>query len=90
MKGRAAMHLHLKTINEELANRGYKAVLVKGDGYFYFERGEAEDWLDRTVKARTINSLTLKQWIGEFERLKELNAQILRTARSGGKTKQRR
>ncbi len=83
------MQLHLKSINDELAKRGYKAVLVKGDGYFYFERGEAQDWLDRTVKARTVNSLTLKQWVEEFERLKELNAQILRTARGGAKPKRR-
>jgi hypothetical protein len=77
------MHLHLKVINEELAKRGRKAVLVKGDGYFYFDGGETVAWLDRTVKARTINTLTLKQWIEEFDRLKELNAQILRTVKGG-------
>jgi len=74
------MQLHLKTINDELGRLGYGAVLAKGDGYFYFSSGEAADWLDRTVKVRTINSLTLKQWVKEFRRLKELNERIMRTA----------
>jgi hypothetical protein len=77
------MRLHLKVINDELARRGHRALLAKGDGYFYFTSGEAADWLDRTVKVRTINSLTLKQWVEEFRRLKELNEQILRTVKPG-------
>jgi hypothetical protein len=76
------MRLHLKTVNDELANRGYKAELAKGSGYFYFSGGETKDWLDRTVKARTINQLTLKQWILEFRRLKELNEQIAHGAKN--------
>jgi len=82
------MQLHLKTINDELARLGHSSVLAKGDGYFYFSSGEAADWLDRTVKVRTINSLTLKQWVKEFRRLKELNERIMRTA--GNLTKKRR
>jgi hypothetical protein len=76
--------LSLKTINAELTRRGHNARLEKADGYFYFLGGEATDWLDRTVGVRTVNSLTLKQWMEEFQRLKELNAEIMRTA-SGGK-----
>ena len=64
------MKLNLKTINEELAKRGQKAVVVKGNGYFYFYGGATKEWLDRTVRAHTVNSLTLKQWIQEFERLR--------------------
>jgi hypothetical protein len=75
------MRLHLKVINDELARLGFQAQLAKGDGYFYFTQGEAADWLDRTVKARTINSLTLKEWIAEFRRLKELNERIMRSAK---------
>ncbi len=75
------MRLALKTVNDELARRGHTAVLAKGDGYFYFNQGETADWLDRTVRVRTINSLTLKQWIGEFRRLKDLNERILRSAK---------
>jgi hypothetical protein len=75
------MRLHVKLVNDELAKLGHKARLAKGSGYFYFESGEAEDWIDRTVGVRTINSLTLKQWVEEFRRLQELNQQILDTAK---------
>jgi hypothetical protein len=73
--------LTLKKINTELAKRSIRTVLTKGPGYFYFHTGEAAEWLDRTVPVRTVNSLTLKQWVDEFKRLKELNAQILKTAK---------
>jgi hypothetical protein len=71
----------LKTVNAELARRGHKVLLAKGDGYFYFHTGEAVDWLDRTVKVATLNALTLEQWIAEYERLKKLNSEILRAGR---------
>jgi hypothetical protein len=77
------MRLHLKIINDELARRSYAARLEKGNGYFYFQFGEAAAWLDRTVRVRKINSLTLKQWIEEFHRLKALNEQILKTVKPG-------
>jgi hypothetical protein len=36
---------------------------------------------------RTINSLTLKEWIEEFRRLRALNQQIMKTTGKGdGKT----
>ena len=72
------MRLTLKIVNEELTRLGHGVVLAKGDGYFYFASGEADDWLDRTVKVATINSLTLAEWVQEFRRLKKLNASILR------------
>ncbi len=78
-----AGRLSAKTVNDEMARRGIRALLAKGDGYFYFHTGEAADWLDRTVRVRTINSLTLKEWIEEFRRLKELNERIMRTAKGG-------
>ena len=71
------MRVTLKAINEELAKRGYAARLAKAGTYFYFQFGEAEDWLDRTVNLPTVNSLTLGEWIAEFERLKKLNAEIM-------------
>ena len=77
------MRLTLKTINDELAKRGYTARLEKGDGYFYFHFGEAAGWLDRTVRLRNINDLTLKQWLAEFARLRDLNERIVRTATAG-------
>jgi hypothetical protein len=59
--------------------------LEKASGYFYFTGGSAGEWLDRSVGVRTINSLTLKQWVAEFERLKALNAQILGTMKKSGR-----
>ena len=67
----------LKTVNDELARRGHQVLLAKGSGYFYFWSGEAADWLDRTVKVSTLSSLTLDEWIAEFDRLKKLNEQLL-------------
>jgi hypothetical protein len=83
------MRLHLRIINDELAKRGHTARLVKGDGHFYFHLGEAADWLDCTVGVRTINSLTLKEWMEEFRRLKHLNEQIMRTVRPGARGRER-
>ena len=78
------MRLNLNVINRELARRGHSARLEKGTGYFYFHSGEAPDWLDTGVKVRTINMLTLKEWMEEFQRLRDLNAQILGTIGPGG------
>ena len=50
-----------------------------------FEHPEAADWLDGVVKVRKINSLTLKQWMEEFTRLKEMNAQMMGSVKAGGK-----
>ena len=50
---------------------------MKGDGYFYFTSGETSNWLDRTVKVPTLSSLTLEQWVEEFEKLKDLNKRLL-------------
>jgi hypothetical protein len=49
---------------------GHTARLAKGNGYFYFDSGEAAEWLDRTVNVPTLSSLSLEQWLAEFERLK--------------------
>lgn len=67
----------VKAVNDELARRGYTARLAKGSGYYYFQFGEAADWLDRTVAERNIGGRTVKQWVQEFERLRDLNRQIL-------------
>lgn len=72
-----AARLTLKAVNDELARLGYGARLAKGGGYFYFEFGEAVDWLDRTVTVPTISSHSLEEWIAEFQRLKKLNGQLI-------------
>jgi hypothetical protein len=72
------MRVTLKSINDRLAELGHKALLEKGDGYFYFSGAEIGDWLDRTIKVPTLASLTLDQWVDEFNRLKKLNEGMLR------------
>ena len=64
------VRLTLKAVNAELARRGHRALLAKGDGYFYFSSGEATDWLDRTVRVSKLSDFTVEQWVQEFERLK--------------------
>jgi hypothetical protein len=72
------MRVTLKSVNDRLAELGHKARLQKGDGYYDLSGGEASDWLDRTVKVPTLASLTLDQWMDEFNRLKKLNDGMLR------------
>jgi hypothetical protein len=89
------VRLTVKAINDELAKRGSSTQLEKGDGYFYFSGGEAADWLDRTVNAHSLSSLSLDQWMVEFERLKKLNKDTLRApgpkeATEAGRTEAKR
>ena len=76
------MRVTVRAVNDELAKRGHKAMLVQGDGYFYFRGGEAADWLDRTVTVRTLSSLTLDQWVQAFRDLKKRNAEIQRAGKA--------
>lgn len=73
------MRLSLKTVNDELARLGHPERLEKAHNYFLFSGGAADEWLDRTVGVRTINSKTLKEWIAEFRRLKALNEHMMGT-----------
>jgi len=81
------VRLSLKAINAELFNRGIKARLEKGDDYFYFWTGEAEDWLDRTVRVPTLHSLTLDQWMEAFQKLKEQNRKLMQSVAKDPKEK---
>ena len=71
----------IKTVNDELARRGHNARLERAGGYFYFWTGEAADWLDRSVQVAKISDLTMDQWVGQFLRLKKLNAEIMKTGK---------
>lgn len=71
------MRLTLKTINDELRRLGHDVHIEKGDGYFYVWKGEANNWLDRTVNVPKVSNLTLEQWIDEFNRLKKVNEEML-------------
>jgi hypothetical protein len=81
------MRLTLSAINDELAKRGHTARLAKASDYFYFHLGEAAEWLDMAVRVPTISSLILEQWLAEFERLRKVNAELLRPAKGAKKRK---
>lgn len=72
-----ATRVTLKAINDELTRLGYTARLAKANGYFYFQFGEAVDWLDRTLNVATLSSRMPEEWTEEFRRLKNLNDQIM-------------
>ena len=72
------MRVSRKAINAELEHRGFHATLWQGDGYFYFRGGEAADWLDRTVRVPTLQSLTLEQWVDQFRFLKQKNRDLIK------------
>jgi hypothetical protein len=84
----SAMRLTLKTINNELAKRGHMARLAKASDYFYFHLGEAADWLDRVVRVPTVSSLSLEQWLEEFERLKKVDAELFKPVKAARKKRQ--
>jgi hypothetical protein len=88
------MGVTLKAVNAALVGLGAKTELAKGAGYFLFRGGEAEEWIDRTVRVPTINSLTLEQWLNEYKRLKTLTGEIMKAAKQGSpaaaKTQRRR
>jgi hypothetical protein len=44
--------------------------------------------LDRTVRLPTLSSLTLQQWLDEYQRLKKLNAEIMRIKKKPAVTPQ--
>jgi hypothetical protein len=72
------MRLTQKAITAELHRLGHEARLESGDGYFYFIGLEPAARLDKTVKVAKVSSLTLEQWVAEYERLKNLDEEILR------------
>jgi len=85
------MRVTLKAVNAGLAKRGHHAMLVSGDGYFYVRGGEAVDWLDRTVTAPKLSSLTIEQWVRACRDLKKKNEEIQRAAKpSAGRAKRTR
>ena len=51
------MRLTLKTINDELRRLGHDIHLNKGDECFYFWKGDANNWFDRTVYVSNVSEL---------------------------------
>src|ERR1700680_4715402 len=79
------MRLTQKTITAELHRLGHDARLESGDGYFYFLWLEPAAWLDKTLKVPKVSSLTLEQWVAEYERSKKLTEEILQGKVEPGK-----
>jgi len=84
------MPLTLKAVNAELAKRGHTALLENGGGYFYFVGGETADWLDRTVQVPKVSSMTLEQWVEEFDKLTKRNAEIFRAGNANAEPRKKR
>ena len=80
---------HREGDQQRTRQRGHNARLEKASKYFYFKRGGATDWIDRTVQVPTVNSVTLAQWMEEFRSLKKLNAEIVCTPSRGGEAPQK-
>ena len=70
----------LKAINAELARLGATTRLARASGYFYFQFGEAVNWLDRTVQVSKVSDLSLNEWIGEYKRVKKVNFDLVEVA----------
>ena len=71
-----AARVTLKAVNDELERCGLDARLERASGHFYFWSADSAGWIDRTVRVPTLNSLTLKQWVGEYLWLKKVNTEM--------------
>lgn len=61
--------LTLRQINDAIRDRGIRAVLVKGRGYFYFSGPDVELASSTSVWVYQLNELTLSQWLAELDRV---------------------
>lgn len=61
--------LTLRQINDAIRDRGIRAVLMKGRGYFYFSGQAVELASSTSVLAYQLNELTLSQWLAELDRV---------------------
>ena len=77
-----AARVTIRTVNDGLARVATGARLERASGYFYFTGGDAAGWIDATVPVEKVSALTLDQWIGEFRRLKKVNAEMMRPAKA--------
>lgn len=61
--------LTLRQINDAIRDRGIRAVLMKGRGYFYFSGPAVELAPSTSVWVYQLNELTLSQWLAELDRI---------------------
>ena len=61
--------LTLRQINDAIRDRGIRAVLMKGRGYFYFTGPAVELASSTSVWVYQLNELTLPQWMAELDKV---------------------
>ena len=67
--------LTIANVDKALAAAGIDAVLVKGDGYFYFWGDEPIGWYSSSVAVFRLSDIpTVEGWVAEFIRLRKEDA----------------
>lgn len=63
----------IKQVNKALAAKGYKAELVRGDGYFYFWGPDTAKFEESGVYGGVtrLSDLTVERWVEMFEEKRE-------------------
>ena len=64
------MNITCATVNKMLKEHGIKERLCKGNGYMFFCEGDSDKWYSTMVCVTSANSLTLEQWLFEYNNLK--------------------
>lgn len=57
-------------VNAALRKQGVQERLVRGKGYHYFAGGCACDWPETAVWVYLSDSLTVQEWLDEYQRLR--------------------
>lgn len=63
--------LTLKQVNSKIAELGFKAELVKGEGYFYFIGDDVDLCYSTSVGVYRLNHLSMEDWLSEIKGLVE-------------------
>jgi len=69
----AKEHIRPKTtkqVDKYLAEKGIATTLVRGNGYLYFSDEASLGWYSSSVAVARVSDLTLGQWLGEYNNLK--------------------
>lgn len=69
----------LKAVNKALREAGHdvtlaSAELARGKNYFYFRGDEPSKWFSASVMTSKLSSLSVSQWVKEYESMKNQNS----------------
>lgn len=56
-----------RTVNAALKAKGYKAEIVRGEGYWYFYGPDADHFDEQGIYIMYISHQTIEQWVRDFE-----------------------